>query len=357
MFLDKPRCPLCFIMQNQRTHPLFSGFGCGTAILLVIVLGAILAWRGGGPFSPGHLTEARPRQTPLAGFASHAAFEQQCTLCHTAWQGITSTKCEDCHTTIAEQRQSGEGLHGHLVDAQRCQTCHTDHAGREAEITQMALSQFDHDRLTRFSLITHQTDFDGTEMTCDDCHKEAVYTIAAVNCQTCHTQADAVFMTEHTDLFGTTCLECHQGRGETRDFNHDLIFVLDGAHLEATCQNCHAGQQFEATPRTCTNCHEEPTIHAGQFGLQCEVCHSTTAWAPAELHAHNFPLDHGDEGPIACQTCHLRNYVEYTCTNCHAHPDAEMREVHLEEGITDYADCVACHPTGLEDEAEREDND
>ncbi len=339
-------------MQNQRAHPLFSGFGCATAILFVLFLVAILVLRGGGPFSSGPLTDARPRQTPLADFASHAQFEQQCTLCHTPWQGIAAELCEQCHTTIAEQRQTSAGLHGQFVDAQRCQTCHTDHAGREAKITRMSLSLFDHDRLTNFSLMTHQTDFDQTEMTCDDCHKEAIYTIEAVDCQTCHTQADTPFMAEHVDLFGPTCLECHQGRGETTNFNHNLIFVLDGAHEEATCKSCHAEQQFEETPRTCANCHEEPTIHVGQFGLECERCHSTTAWAPAQLMAHNFPLDHGDEGEIPCQTCHLQNYVEYTCTNCHAHPEQEMREVHLEEGITDYAACADCHPTGLEDEAE-----
>lgn len=342
-------------MHTQRAHPLFSGFGCGTSILFVVFLVVILFLRGGIPFNPGPLTEARPRQTPLADFPSHAAFEQECTLCHAAWQGITADRCEQCHTVISEQRQTGNGLHGHLVDAQRCQTCHTDHAGRDAKITRMSLNLFDHDRLTKFSLMTHQTDFDGSEMTCDDCHKGAVYTIEAVDCQTCHTQADTPFMVEHVDLFGPTCLECHQGQAETRDFDHNLIFVLDGAHEATTCKSCHVNQQFETTPRTCANCHEEPAIHAGQFGLQCELCHSTTAWAPAELHAHSFPLDHGDEGEIACQTCHLRNYVEYTCTNCHAHPEAEMREVHLEEGITDYADCVACHPTGLEDEAEDED--
>ena len=343
-------------MQNQRAHPLFSGFGCGTALLLVAVLGAILVWRGGGPFSPGALTEARPRQTPLDGFAAHADFEQQCTLCHTAWQGITPEKCEQCHTNIASQRQTSEGLHGLMTDTHNCQTCHTDHAGRDARITRMDTDSFDHDRLTDFSLMTHPTDFDGTDMTCDDCHKEAVYTAEAVDCQTCHAQADGVFMAEHTELFGPTCLECHQGRGETANFNHNLIFVLDGAHTEATCQSCHAGQQFEETPRTCVNCHEEPIIHAGQFGLECARCHSTTAWSPAQLQAHTFPLDHGDEGQIPCQTCHTRNYVEYTCTNCHAHPENDIREEHLEEGITDFADCVECHPTGQEDEAERDDD-
>ncbi|MCL4870573.1 MAG: hypothetical protein KJ063_16545 [Anaerolineae bacterium] len=337
-------------MPSRRAHPLFSPFGCGTAILFVLLLGAVLLWQGGKPFNPGALSDMRPRQTPIAGFASHAEFEMECGRCHTPWQGITSDKCEACHTPIAAQRQAGDGLHGLLPDTHRCQNCHTEHAGREARLTQMSLEQFDHDRLTRFSLMNHQLDFAGLPMSCTACHQEGSFVAAAVDCQTCHIQAAPAFMAEHATSFGTACLDCHQGRGEMDDFDHSRFFVLDGAHLALSCQQCHAGQTFAAASSFCAACHAEPPIHAGQFGLQCERCHTTTAWTPAQLQAHTFPLDHGDEGMIPCQTCHTRNYTAYTCTNCHAHPEEEIREEHLKEGITEFSDCIACHPTGEEAE-------
>jgi hypothetical protein len=75
---------------------------------------------------------------------------------------------------------------------------------------------------------------------------------------------------------------------------------------------------------------------------------------PAHLSQHTFPLDHGEEGKIGCQTCHVQNYTTYTCTNCHAHEPTQVREEHESEGIFEFEDCVSCHPTGLEDEAEED---
>jgi hypothetical protein len=93
----------------------------------------------------------------------------------------------------------------------------------------------------------------------------------------------------------------------------------------------------------------------GLFGTDCIRCHTTAAWTPAQLTRHTFPLDHGDEGQIPCLTCHTETYADYTCYNCHEHERDETAEIHLDEGITEFEDCVACHPTGLEEEAERDD--
>ena len=49
-----------------------------------MILGAYLLLKGGGPFNPGSLTAAQPQGTPLAGFASHAEFEEDCSRCHCA---------------------------------------------------------------------------------------------------------------------------------------------------------------------------------------------------------------------------------------------------------------------------------
>jgi len=106
-------------------------------------------------------------------------------------------------------------------------------------------------------------------------------------------------------------------------------------------------------PHQCVSCHEEPGMHAGQFGINCARCHSTLAWAPAQLTRHDFLLDHGGEGTVACETCHVANYYEHTCNECHDHQPDEMRQVHFDLAIIDYESCADCHPTGLKGEAEK----
>ena len=105
-------------------------------------------------------------------------------------------------------------------------------------------------------------------------------------------------------------------------------------------------------PHECRACHEEPDVHANRFGLNCARCHTLQAWKPALLTRHTFMLDHGDEGQVACQTCHTRSYSEHTCYECHDHTLEQMEEVHAEQDIFEFARCVVCHPTGREGEGE-----
>jgi mono/diheme cytochrome c family protein len=106
-------------------------------------------------------------------------------------------------------------------------------------------------------------------------------------------------------------------------------------------------------PHECRACHEEPDLHAERFGLNCSRCHTLEAWKPALLLRHTFALDHGDEGQLACQTCHTRNYFENTCYECHDHDPADMEAVHAGEGIFELEPCTECHPTGASKEAEQ----
>ncbi len=342
-------------MQQSRAHPLFSPIGCGATIILAVALLTILAFQGGGPFSPGELTNATRENSSTAGnFQSHAEFEQDCAQCHTPWQGITAVRCETCHVDVADQRQTKSGLHGKLTDNGRCQSCHTDHQGREAQITFLAGS-FDHVRLTRFSLAHHETDYDNTPLECLDCHTQGLMAADVLDCVTCHETADPTFMNDHTTLFGADCLACHDGRDTMADFDHAQVFALDGKHREIACQDCHTNQTFQGTPSECAACHEEPSLHAGLFGLDCARCHTAVAWAPAELTQHTFPLNHGSPTDLACETCHTETYTQYTCYNCHEHNPARVREQHAEEEIADLENCVECHPTGTEEEFEHED--
>ncbi len=343
-------------MHQKRPSPLYSPIGCGTAILLIIGLAVILFFQGGGPFSPGPLSEAAPRQEPLEGFNNHAEFEGDCDQCHTPWQGVTAERCEACHVTIAEERNSGQGLHGRLHNTARCENCHTEHEGREADISLLALANFEHDRLTDFSLSKHEVNFDESDIDCTDCHLENQFVSTLIDCIDCHTNGQPAFTPDHAALFGEDCFACHDGRDTVvNTFDHNDFFLLDGAHTAVDCAACHTTQIVAGTPNECAGCHAEPAVHMDLFGTDCVRCHTTTAWIPAELTRHTFPLGHGGEGQIACQTCHIETYAEYTCYNCHAHEQAETAEIHLDEGITDFEDCAACHPTGLEEEARLDD--
>jgi len=109
----------------------------------------------------------------------------------------------------------------------------------------------------------------------------------------------------------------------------------------------------EEDPHQCIACHEDPKVHRGQFGLDCVRCHTLEAWIPASLTRHTFKLDHGNEGDVACETCHIDTYIVYTCYECHDHKPAQMVAVHEDEGILEYENCRSCHPTGAKDEGKQ----
>jgi hypothetical protein len=109
----------------------------------------------------------------------------------------------------------------------------------------------------------------------------------------------------------------------------------------------------EGGPHECQSCHEEPLVHADRFGLNCARCHNLVAWKPALLSRHTFELDHGSEGNVTCETCHLDTYAGHTCYQCHDHQPEQMRQVHAEQLIFAIDNCVQCHPTGRPGEAEQ----
>ena len=334
-------------MQQNRANPLLSRLGCATTIVMILVLGILLRYFGGGPFSPGQLSAASPRQESLSGFTSHAEFEADCTKCHAPWQGSAAERCESCHTDIGQQRFSRTGMHGALPNTEECDLCHTEHEGRDAVITVYDLNAFEHDWLTEFSLARHQVNFDERPILCEDCHPRRVYTTAQIDCRTCHATADPIFVADHASLYGDNCRYCHDGHDSMVNFDHRDVFPLEGKHADQECRACHMPTVMAGTPRDCSGCHAEPEVHADQFGLDCVRCHTAVAWLPAHLRIHTFPLDHGQEGENDCQSCHLRQYDQYTCTNCHAHQPDQIRSVHVNADILEFSDCIECHSTGL----------
>ncbi len=345
----------------KRSNPLASPTG---ALILVIFLGALgfSLWKDRGlAFSPGPVTAYQQAGVVLQGFSAHADFEKECRYCHLPLKATLGEMCLACHVEIVDQITADDGIHAQIDNVSKCQTCHSDHQGRDFNPTLAAMQFFDHS-ITRFSLAQHQVNYDSTPITCNTCHGQGDYTSAVLTtCQNCHGVHDLEFIRIHVRDYGQDCLVCHDGVDRMSGFDHASVFPLDGQHAELDCIACHANQRFAGTPRFCAQCHAEPEVHTGLFGLECQDCHSTTAWSPATLLEHTFPLRHGLESgaqPTACATCHPASYVEYTCYGCHEHREAETAQKHSEEGIAaaELPACITCHPNGQEAEENEEDD-
>lgn len=336
-------------MMASRQHPLFSPVGCLAALVIVVGAGIAIWFTGGAVFNPGLLTARTVAGAALGGFASHAEFENDCGKCHAPFRGVEAGRCEGCHVTVAEERKSGVGLHGglNLETVLQCASCHQDHKGRDFNPSVVPLANFDHS-VVRFALATHQKTYEGSSFACQTCHPGEGYSFSQQTCADCHGRADAGFIAEHVQSFGKDCLSCHDGTGNIKNFDHRKFFPLEGAHAAVECTACHVNRQFKGTATECLACHAEPDVHKGLFGTDCAACHNTTAWKPAELPNHTFPLDHGGRGVQACATCHPATFSAYTCYACHEHQPAEIAARHAEEGIGGerLTRCAECHSNG-----------
>jgi hypothetical protein len=277
---------------------------------------------------------------PADCFSCHAQddphksrFGSDCALCHAseAW-----TPAQFDHNLSAFK------LDGEHAEAS-CEDCHQNDvfAGTPSDCYSCHAQDDDHDG--RF----------GTK--CEGCHNPSDWENARVDhallgndCYSCHARDD-----EHNGNFGTDCAACHTTSDwDDANFDHSRgAFPLTGAHERVECELCHLNNQFVGTPTQCVSCHADPVFHLGLFSADCASCHSTQAWRPAQYNQpHTFPLNHGENGVSSCVTCHPSAFTAYTCYGCHEHNEANVRSEHLEEGISDFQNCMECHPTGDEHE-------
>lgn len=298
--------------------------------------------------SPGPLSTYHNGGT-LGGVSSHAEIGTKCIHCHAPVHCLTDTKCQDCHLDIARDREIANTLHGMLPGVSKCQNCHPEHNGADADLTVAAFPNVDHFLLAGFSLVNHQKSYDGADFTCESCHEDKGEFLSTIDCVTCHVGEDHDYVAQHIEDYGMACIECHDGRDRmVKDFDHASWYPLQGGHQDQQCILCHTEQHYVGQSTQCKDCHEDPEVHLAKFGLDCSRCHTETAWTPAELIRHDFDLNRGGEFVEDCETCHLDTYTEYTCVACHS--NEEMSQVHLAEGIQEFADCMSCHLPGEEGE-------
>jgi len=317
-----------------------------TAAALVVVIVAVITWLFGGVlFSPGPLSAQSSGHLRLSGVTSHAELAGNCEACHPApWAADRSAdRCLACHTDVTAQVTSGSGVHGVVsARADDCRTCHTDHLGTAGVLTRFAGDAALHER-TRFSLLQHAKQSDGSPFPCSACHATGYAGFDQSVCASCHARLDAPFMAQHQTAYGPDCLGCHDGKTHLTTFDHGTTpFPLVGKHVGVGCSACHTGPSFASTPTACNACHAKDDAHKGQFGTDCAACHSATGWKDATID-HNktaFPLD-GLHVNVACTKCHVNSVFKGTPTVCSACHQAPATHV----GTTFAGGCADCHAT------------
>ncbi len=274
----------------------------------------------------------------------HEGEWMQCTDCHNNPADYAEFTCISCHLN-PETDEEHDGVSGYVYQDPACLACHPTGDSDNA---------FDHNS-TNFPLTGAHIDTD-----CILCHADG-YAGTPTQCEACHTvDFNNTTNPNHQELgLPTDCASCHTTEPgwmpATFDI-HDDYYVLNGAHdiISNECATCHSGD-YNNTPNTCAGCHTEdfnqttdPDHEAAQFPIDCETCHSETAWIPSSFdHNEFFPLEGGHE-IIAddCAACHHGEYdnTPNTCVGCHTgdyttttNPDHQELDLPM--------DCESCHTT------------
>lgn len=227
---------------------------------------------------------------------SHAMrFGEDCASCHAneAWKPLEydhlgkhqfalqgahgELDCHACHASAVKTEELGKDcVSCHAADnphaaslSTRCDSCHGNRKWR-SDI------QFDHD-LTDWPLLgLHAV------VGCAQCHASKAFKDAPTNCVDCHAQDDV-----HKGGLGKECANCHSPNGwNLWEFDHgrQTGFSLTGEHARLKCADCHRQPAADVKlPSDCGSCHRKDDIHLGQFGAQCQRCHTTLSFKGARI--------------------------------------------------------------------------
>jgi Class III cytochrome C family len=252
-------------------------------------------------------------------------------------------ECNDCHKSAMFKEAPKDCFSCHKKDdkhnatlGEKCVDCHVE---SDWKIT---AGRFDHER-TKFALRNAHA---AVTLKCSACHKDLQsFRKTPVDCYSCHKKDD-----KHEGQSGTACEQCHSDRSWRVDrFDHaQTRFALTGRHITATCKSCHITARFKDAPRDCFSCHKKEDKHKQKFGVRCESCHNTRAWATWDFNHDKrttYRLD-GAHTKVACESCHKQDApkgkdaapVGSSCITCHRNDDSHDGQFG--------ARCELCHVTG-----------
>lgn len=271
---------------------------------------------------------------PLSG--PHARLESKCDSCHSSFRKeAQNAKCAACHKGVAGDIASGTRFHGRFGPARTgsCKACHSEHKGRGLQLIRLDRGSFNHG-LTDFALTGAHA-----RASCAGCHGSGSnYRGVARDCAACHAAKDP-----HRGQLGKACQNCHSTAAwkPVQGFDHGRTgFALTGAHRQAACMDCHAGQRWKRLGTSCVACHARDDAHRGSRGTNCASCHNTSAWRAVTFDhdSTGFPLV-GGHATAACAACHGANNANRhpvrTCIGCHAKDDKHKG--------ANGTDCASCH--------------
>lgn len=227
---------------------------------------------------------------------AHAArFGAKCDDCHSneKWRPVTydhaaktkfplkeahaRTDCYACHTAVVAKQKlakdcagchRSEDPHGGKLKG-GCDQCH----GQTSWTADIA---FDHD-LIKFPLLgLHRV------VSCAECHTTLAFERTPLACVDCHSHDD-----EHKGGLGKKCESCHSPNGwQLWVFDHakEAHFPLIGAHAKLQCAACHRESPgTKKMAQQCGACHHKDDRHLGQYGAQCDRCHTAYSWKGARI--------------------------------------------------------------------------
>ncbi len=185
--------------------------------------------------------------------------------------------CHTCHTAaVADQKLAkdcigchrSEDPHGGKIEGS-CDSCHGQNTWR-ADLL------FDHD-LSKFPLLgLHRV------VSCAQCHTTLAYGRAPAACAGCHSHDDV-----HKGGLGKKCENCHSPNGwPLWVFDHakQAHFALVGAHAKLQCAACHREPPGTVKmSQQCGACHHKDDRHLGEYGAQCDRCHTAYSWKGARI--------------------------------------------------------------------------
>jgi len=252
----------------------------------------------------------------------HAKYESDCASCHKPYdKAAQSGLCKDCHKEIAKDVNEKHGFHGLMKEEKACKECHTEHKGRDANISKLITTDFDHS-ITGFVLKGGHLN---SKVLCKDCHSPLKkYRQAPTKCNGCHERDD-----KHKGSLGTDCASCHEEKDwKTTHFDHGKThFPLLGKHIDVKCKDCHLLESYKDTPKQCYACHKKDDKHKENFGTKCEDCHTDRQWKEITFDhdkVTKYPLL-GKHHETKCVSCHTGNLykdkLKTTCISCHQKDD------------------------------------
>jgi nitrate/TMAO reductase-like tetraheme cytochrome c subunit len=158
--------------------------------------------------------------------------------------------------------------------------------------------------------------------------------------------------------FSQDCRQCHAAASwQGTTFNHAIAkFPLAGAHVTATCAQCHKNNVYAGLSTACITCHQtdfngtnDPPHVAAGFSQDCTICHSTANWQGASFNhstSTKFPLT-GTHVTATCAQCHKNNLftgLSAACITCHQTDFNGTKDPnHAAAGFPQ--DCSVCHST------------